>query len=453
MVAGLLVGGLGTQLSPPSDEPETTTEGQGTTAATFSEIPTTSNMVTAVTSTADRLAQQERTSTTGGDVPSNAVEGEAETTDDPDRAPDESKTWPSLPPLTFPPMAPPTEVPLDWDGEPIEFRVLALNSQQYSFAVVDLADRTMRVYLPGHHNMSLGSVMVAAYTPRGDVLFNQAGERDVYVVPDGDFSATPSTISPSRRVIEAEYGPPDNYADIQALADRSGEKVWLLQWTGSDTTLVDLVAIEDNTAVSTVELDGAYWISGLSEDDLYVVRGGEYRDDRVVSPNGAVREVSSCRDSPDYGDLRTLAVFRDHFSCLTLDDQHLIFYDETTGQVDVFTASGSDRWDGVFLPEIPAANTTGVHSDQVLLRLRGPDVNNPPYHVTKSIYVADLTEHTVRLVYENEHEQARFITPLGIVDGLLISRAGSAIVVIDIETGEWHSVVDLPEGYFIYDAK
>ena len=277
VVAGLLVG-LGSQLFRPSDEPATTPEGQGATAATVSEIPTTSNTVASVTSTADRLAQQE---------------------------------------LTVPPKPPPIEVPLDWDGEPIKFRVLAVNSLQGGFAVVDLADRTMRVYLPGHHNLKFGSVNVAAFTPRSDVLYYQSGERDTYVVPDGDFSATPSVISPSRRV-DKHF---KSYADIQALADRSGEKVWLLQWTNSDTTLVDLVTIEDNTTVSMVELDGTYWISGLSEDNLYVVSGGEDRHDRVVSPSGTVREVSSCRDSTDYGDLRTLAVFRDHFSCLTLDNR------------------------------------------------------------------------------------------------------------------------------------
>ena len=110
-----------------------------------------------------------------------------------------------------------------------------------------------------------------------------------------------------------------------------------------------------------------------------------------------------------------------------------------------------------FLARDPSGEHYGVHSDQVLLGLRGPDVNNPPNHVTKSIYVAELTEHTVRLVYENEHRQARFITPLGIVDGLLIASTRivgeESIVAIDIETGEWQTVVDLPEGYFIYDAK
>ncbi len=64
---------------------------------------------------------------------------------------------------------------------------------------------------------------------------------------------------------------------------------------------------------------------------------------------------------------------------------------------------------------------------------------------------------TVRPVYENDHQRARFITPLGMVDGLLIAsgrvEGEKSIVVIDIASGEWQTVVDLPEGYFIYDAK
>ncbi|MDE0232653.1 MAG: hypothetical protein OXN93_10275 [bacterium] len=349
---------------------------------------------------------------------------------------------------------PPTEVPLDWDGEPFEFRVLAVNPLQGGFVVVDLADRTMRVYLPGHHNLAFGSVDVAAFTPRGDVLYYQSGERDTHVVPGGDFSATPSVISPSRRAIDNAYGDYNDYADLDALADRSGGRVWLLQRTRSDTTLVDLVTIEDNTAELTVELDGTYYISGLLEANLYMVGGDQ---DRVVSPSGIVREVVSCRDfSDEYGDLSTVGVYGQHFACLTSeDDKQLVFYSGTTGQVEAVTAFESGRWSKAVLPEIPAVNTTGYHSDQVLLSLRVPDVTRPGYTVRKAVYLADLSEQTVQLVHE--FEEGRRGTPLGIVDGLLIASTGTigeeSIVVIDIETGEWKTLADLPEGYFIYDAK
>jgi len=344
-------------------------------------------------------------------------------------------------------------VTLEWEGEPVEFRVLALNSEG-GVAVVDLADGVMRVERLEHRGLPVSSVNVAAFTRSGDVLVHPSGGQGLYVVPDGDFSAAPSVIGPSRRVIETEYGPPDNYAEIQALADRSGDKMWMLQWTNSDTTLVDLVNIEDNTAELTLELDGSYFISGLFNDELYVATGD---DDRVVSPGGTVSEVVPCRDfSDEYGDLHIVGVYGEHFACLTLeDDKHLVFYSETDGRVSVVTAFESGRWSRSFLPRIPASNTTEYHSDQVLLSLEVPDVTRPGYNVRKAVYLADLSEQTVQLVHE--FEEGRRGTPLGIVDGLLIVSSGfigeESIVVIDIETGEWKTVVDLPEGYFIYDAK
>lgn len=414
VAAGLLVG-LGSRLFGPGSEPVTVPEGRKAAATTVSEMSTEPNTVKTAAPTADRLARQEQPST-------------------------------NLPP--------PVEVPLDWDGEPVDFRVLAVNSLQSGLAVVDLADRTMRVYPLGHHNIEFGSVGVAAFTPRGDILFHLFGERDTYVVPDGDFSATPSVISPSRRAIDNAYGDYNDYAVIDALADRSGGKVWLLQRTRSDTTLVDLVTIEDNTVTMTVELDGAYYIFGLSGDELYV-GGGEA--DRVVNPSGAVREVASCKDySDEYGDLSTVGVYGEHFACVTRNNEkHLVFYSDTTGRVDVVTAFESGKWSKAVLPQIPETNTTGYHSDQVLLSLRVPDATMSGHYAQKAVYAADLSEHTVRLVHE--FDDGRRGTPLGIADGLLIAEAGFKgekwIVVIDVASGEWHRVVQLPEGYFIYDAK
>ena len=419
-----------------------TPEIAGATATTVSDKPTTSNTVTTVTSTTDRLAQQERPSTAGGDIVSNAVGGEAETPNDP--------AGPETLPTT-PPLLPPIEVPLDWDGEPVEFRVLAVNSLQDGFAVVDLADRSMRVYLLGHHDLPLGSIGVAAFTRQGDVLVHQSGEHDTYVVPDGNFSATPSVINPSERIIETEYETFTHYADMQALGDRSGEKVWLLQRTPSDTTLVDLVSIDNGTAMLTVALDGSYWIAGLSEEGLFLV---SERDDLVISPSGTVRDLSTCRDDPAR-DRYLVAVFGNHTTCRTDDSRQLVFYDGSTGQEDVNIAFESGRWLGTFLPEIPAVNITGVHADQLLLRLQIPDVDNLPYDKTKAVYVADLSEHTVQLVHE--YEDGRHGSPLGFVDGVLIVKAGvegeNSIVLVDVASGVWHKVVDLPEGYFVYDAK
>ena len=456
------------------DRPTTTGAAPGITATTVLESPSaspaiatsTSTTVATVASSSDTLADSERredqvTSTTIADVaagPVGEVTLQRETVefigqlidylaDNPASAvpfrpvPDRKPLSEELPV--------PVEVPLDWDGEPVEFRVLAVDPLEGGFAVVDLADLVMRVYDREYDPSWWHAITVSAFTRRGDVLVSSHGSPRVSVVPGGDFSVRPSIIYPSRWVDERRR-------QVAALADQSGERVWLLQRTPSDTTLVDLVSIEDNTVVLTVEIDGSYFISGLLEDDLYVVRGGEDRDDLAVSPSGTVRKAASCRDyAEDFGDLSTVGVFGRNSACVTLDGrQHLVFYNGTTGQVDVVKASGSGRWSRVILPEIPAANTTGQHSDQVLIQLQVPDATIPSYSVTKAIYVADLSDNAVRLVHG--YEEGRYGSPLGIVDGLLIVKAGiegeNSIVVIDIESGESQTVVDLPDGYFVYDA-
>ena len=239
------------------------------------------------------------------------------------------------------------------------------------------------------------------------------------------------------------------------MADRSGERVWFLQRIKRGTTLVDLITIDDNTVVGTVESDRTYFIGGLLEDDLVVVASGEGEKSTLsVSPRGAITEVSSCLDySTKYGALILRVMFGNHSACTSLDGRHLVFFDVMTGQLDAIPAFGSGTWGPTHLPEIPSANTRGV--DQLLLRLRVPDASTAPYDITQAVYVADLSKHSVRLVYE--HERPGSVTPLGIVDGLLIAgvkiEGRSSITLVDIESGEWQTLVDLPPGYFIYDAQ
>ena len=421
--------------------------------ATVPQVGSRSTAAAAATSTTDRFPNQDQAP---GTTTTKRAGDEAPTQNARVDAPDQ----PTAPEDTVDPILPPVETSVDWDSEPVAFRVLAVNHLERGYAVVDLANSVMRVYPLGHHNIvypfmnrnePVGSLGVAAFTRRGDILLNPAGESQVYVVPDGDFSATPTVLRPSREN-EVHY----IHSSTQVLGDQSGEKVWFLQRTWRETTLVDLVTTDNTTVMETVTLDGTYYLSGLLGNDLYVVRGGEDRDDLVVSENGVVSEVVSCRDlSTEYGAFSTVGVFGTYTACTSLGGQHLVFYDVMTGQLDTIPAFESGRWGPTVLPEIPAGNTTGVHNDQLLLRLWGSDASIAPLNIIKAVYVADLSEHSVRLVYE--HERPGFFTPLGIVDSLLIATAGnegrSTIVAIDIETGEWQTVVDLPKGYFIYDAK
>lgn len=343
-----------------------------------------------------------------------------------------------------------SQVSLRWEGEPVDFTILALNPLDRSFAVVDFSDHTMRLYpyRPGLPPSLWGAVEVAAFTRRGDILIYPSGTTPAYLVPGGDFDATPLTVTPSKQV------PWEDSKGKDALGDRSGENVWLLQRTDSERTLVDLVRVEDDTVLSTVELEGSYWIAGLAEDDLYVAGSGG-GDDVAISQSGRVREVTSCLDySTEYGHLSTVGVFANTFACVTEDEKLLVIHNEGNGRTDVVAAPEPGAWTGVFLPNIPAVNTTGHHNDQVLLLLQGPDAANPSNRVPEAVYVADLSHHTVRLVHE--YDEVRHEMALGVVDGRLIVEAliagDTSIVAIDVESGERQTVIDLPEGYFVYDA-
>ena len=272
--------------------------------------------------------------------------------------------------LTFDP-PPPIDDSLRWEGEPVAFSILALNPLDGGFVVVDLSDLVMRVYpyRQGMRPTLWGAVEVAAFTGRGDTLIYPTGTSPAYLVPDGDFDVMPRTVTPSKQV------PWEESMGKDALGDQSGENVWLLQRTDSERTLIDLVRVEDDTVLSTVEMEGSYWIAGLAEDDLYVAGSGGIGGDLAISEDGRVREVTSCLDYYiEYGHLSTVGVFATTFACVTDEgERDLVFHDEADGRTGVVTAPEPGTWTGVFLPNIPAANTTGYHSDQVLLSLQGPD--------------------------------------------------------------------------------
>ena len=344
-------------------------------------------------------------------------------------------------------------VDLEWEGKPVEFRVLALNHKG-GVIMVELADGVMRVSREDH-GLLVGSIDVAAFTRSGDVLVHRSGEQDLYVVPGGDFSAAPATIR-LRRSVETGTDRDDDIPSgaIKAVGDRSGENVWLLKRAGNGT-LVELVTMGD-TVLVRFELEGSYNVDGLLESDLIVI-GGDDRDGLVLRSTGVVDEVKICPEDIKNGNLRLVSVHGSRAACLSDDDRHLVLYDMTSGQTDRFTAFESGHWSLSVLPDIPAAvaNTVGAHTDQLLLSHQVPDPTNPPYNFTKAIYAADLSDHTLRLLYDNE--EGEFLRPLGIVEDLLMVATrvvgqGEVILSIDTQTGERRAITELPEGFFIYDA-
>ena len=343
-------------------------------------------------------------------------------------------------------------VDLEWEAGPLEFRVLALNHQG-GVAVIAVADGVMRLERLEYRGLPVRSVDVAAFTGLGDVLVHPSGEPVLYVVPGGDFSAAPATI-PLPRSAETDADTADDVgADaVQALGDRSGENIWLLNRTDV-ATLVEL-ATKEGAVLAEFELKGSYYAAGLLENDLVLINDDD-GDDLVLRSTGVIDEVTTCRDDIENRNLRVVAVYGHRTACLSDDDRHLVLYDVITGQTDRFAAFESGHWSQSVLPDIPAANTTGIHTDQLLLAYNAPDPANPPYTIRKAIYAVDLSNHSMRWLHDNE--EGEFLTLLGIVDNLLIVAKrvvgqGEVIVAIDLGSGVRQTVVELPEGYFIYDA-
>ena len=331
-------------------------------------------------------------------------------------------------------------VDLEWEGEPVEFRVLAHNHQG-GFAVVDLEEGVMRIERLEHRGLPVRSVDVAALTRSGDVLIHPYDAPVLYVAPGGDISAAPAVIRlPGFGKDEADPTYTLGYG-VQALGDGSGESIWLLIQKGGGT-LVDLVT-KEGSVMAEFELEGSYYAAGLLGNDLVVLDRYD-RDDLVLRSSGAIDEVTTCRDDIENGNLRVVSVHGHHTACLSDDDRQLVLYDVTTGQTDRFTAFESGRWSLSVLPNIPSeiANIAGVHADQLLLASR------------EAIYAADLSNHTMRWLYDKQ--EGEFLTPLGIVDNLLMGANGvvgrEVIIAIDLRSGERQTIVELPEGYFIYDA-
>ena len=332
-------------------------------------------------------------------------------------------------------------VDLEWEGEPVEFRVLAINHQG-GFAVVDLEEGVMRVERFDHRGLQYGSVDVAAFTGSGDLLVHPYDEPVLYVVPGGDISAAPAVI---RLPGFGKAGADSTYTlgyGVQALGDGSGENIWLLIQKGGGT-LVDLVT-KEGSVLAEFELKGSYYAAGLLGNDL-IVLDRYHRSDLVLRSTGAIDEVTTCRDDIENGSLRVVSVYGHHTACLSGDDRQLVLYDVTTGQTDRFTAFESGRWSLSVLPNIPSevANIAGVHTDQLLLAYR------------EAIYAADLSNHTMRWLYDKREGEG--FRPLGIVDNLLmvakkVIGQSEAIVAIDLRSGKRQTIVELPEGYFIYDA-
>ena len=347
-------------------------------------------------------------------------------------------------------------VDLEWEGEPVEFRVLALNSKG-GVAVIDLADGVMRLDQLEHRGLPVNSVDVLAFTRSGDVLMHPSGEPVLYAVPGGDFSATPAVIRLPRSVdTDTERADDVDNGAVDAREDHSGKNIWLLKRTDA-ATLVGLIT-KDGTVLASFELNGSYYVDELLGNDL-IVFDSDNRDYLLLSSTGAVSEVTTweCEHSIGNGVLRVVSVHGHHTACLSDDDRHLVFYDLTTGQTDRFTASESGLWALTGLPNIPVAvaNTAGADTDQLLLTHQVPDPANLPHTFAKAIYAADLSNHTLRWLHDND--EGGFLRPLGIVDSLLIVATGvvgqgEVVMSIDTDSGERQTIIELPEGYFVYDA-
>ena len=345
---------------------------------------------------------------------------------------------------------PPVIVPLDWSGDSIDTKVLAVRPNNPGFAVVDLSEGVMKVYPPGSHHVPRDAVCMASITPSGDILVYSTSHPHVFLIPDGDFSVPPTILKPSR------VARSDGFVEetgIWAQADQSGSLTWLLQYFYNsshahsryvDYTLIELVNNKTGEIVTTTQLDGDYYRVGLLDDALFVAsdRGGA-----VLDQDGTLTPITTYSD--DHQKYGWLAVYRRWLAYLSHDKRNLIIADVDTNQTHTLTVPGSGTWSPVILPDIPAQRIW-ANSDEIIVEYR-KDPMQPP----DSVYVVGLADQTARLIYVQGDDPPS--SAIGIVDGALLVGTevldeGLTLSAIQYETGSWQTLVNLPEGYFVFDV-
>ncbi len=359
---------------------------------------------------------------------------------------------------------PPIVAPLEWSEGPIDAKVLLIGNHlnydsRYSYAIIDLFERVIKIYPKGHHHITdegEGLLSWASFTPHGDVLiYYRHSQHVVYFVPDGDFSLEPTIIRP-RRIGARRLG--DRSEIIQAIGDKSRSMVWVSQTSviqpryskgGSriETTWVDLMKVDNSEIVMTVRLEGEYRIAGLLDNGLLVAG---IKDEIIISSDGSIRRFAACsnyhRDSLSYAFI--VAVHDQYYACRL--HGRLFIMDINTGRLHTLTAPDQGTW---------YLSSLGLHNGNFFpvsrwTPLGSWDTREGPLD---SAYIVSLSEQTFRRVYTRGDNRLRL--PLKSIDSGYIITTDKAeeedqllIWLFDYNSGRWSKLTaELDDSHYIYD--
>ena len=356
----------------------------------------------------------------------------------------------------------PIIVPLSWSGEPIDAKVVAASPGRPSFVVVDLAEGVVRVYPPGDHYLRGYSVNSAVLTARGDalVVLGRGIGKEVYLIPDADFSRPSTRLNPSRIETSPSGIPPELYA----LADQSGSRVWMLQRTDQEDghdpgeTWVDLVSVDTAESVMTTELDGKYVIGGIIDDGLVLVG---YRktpvDILLLGDDGTLRNISvGLTDDfvSQHEGFQMVEAHGRYIALLSGDLQVLVVVDIETNITRPIDKPGVGLWTPNGIPREPEPPNRTTRTDEFVIGFR-------PTAGKWSLQAISLGNQSVREIGEYSDRQPTgshtYRKPVFWAENVaggetVVAFVGSYIYVLD-EAGNLLPVVGLPaDKYVVSDA-
>ena len=387
----------------------------------------------------------------------------------------------------------PVVTPLDWSGEPIGARVLMVVYEEdllrvgrerfLGFAVADLAEGSLNTYLRGRHYFGHITVGGAAFSPKGDALIVE--NRNVFVVPRGDFAQPFIMLQPSR----FGHTPSGNAPYMDVAADPSGAFVWMVQPVYQERpgqrsviveTWVDLVSIDNRNSVMTTTLEGDHYIAGvvdegvlLRETETRVVKVSRWGDDEqtlidpgrtlILRPDGTDHPLTPNLGGPSEGwrqDFWVVESHGSHIALLTTDGQKMIVVDTDTGDTHAVPAPGAGIWTPNGIPIVPGPTVFGTDSDMFAVGFRTNDGD-------WSLHEVRLSDQTVREIGQYDgpppqtiYRQKPEVLAGSVADGnamLVLARRPvspdnpSRIYLVGSDS-TLTQLLGLPDLYILYDA-
>lgn len=393
--------------------------------------------------------------------------------------------------------------PLEWPGEPIPAKVLMIGLKDGRFlgyAVADLGKGVTTVYRGRHISFPVDAARGGIITPRGDALVY--AEKGAHLVPGGDFTGPPLSVTPSRYVPER----PGIARSIGFVPDPSGSLVWIEQYidmpglwpdgegmrSRTKEAWVDLFNIDTGEVVLTADILGDWGVAGALEGGLLIreLHNRVFKVNRhtidstvleepgrilILGTDGRKRyltsdlDVTPTLDGPAEAWRQGFAIHKaygSHFALRMRNYGEILVVDADTGGVQPVPKPGAGFWTPVGIPRIPIESSSWTNSDTFVIGFRTTAADRAADDW--SLYEIKLSDQSVRRIYQHPpHDlptgyywRKPALTAKSVANGTAalaftgwpVSPDNDAVINLIGPDGELIPVVEVPDDFFILDA-